>query len=119
MWTDLLQWIGKIFNTLSKEKSCRFVMLLWGLWKNINDTVWNGNCGSTRGVKCMAEALLMGWQASQEKGRKGVVHVPSQGVVRWTSYRGNLSNLNLKEFTLMLCLFIGFFFYVFGLFSLL
>ncbi|KAK6116806.1 hypothetical protein DH2020_049436 [Rehmannia glutinosa] len=81
--SSVLKCLTELWANKSPDDKCMSVMILWDLWYNRNEIVWNRKSKSAHQVLNLASSLLFQWQVAQvaEVANWNVSH--SDGAMRW------------------------------------
>ncbi|CAH9129020.1 unnamed protein product [Cuscuta epithymum] len=90
----LENWIKEVLTGMDEEGWCRFLMILWSLWKRRNAVVWKNVSQEDMGVRQCAEATLQSWREVQTTGQQvGIRAEHSED--KWRSPRPGWIKINV------------------------
>ncbi|KAK6147512.1 hypothetical protein DH2020_018424 [Rehmannia glutinosa] len=71
------------------------IMVIWAIWKNRNETVWNGVCKSAVELLNSASSMPLQWESTQVVEMKGWRVKPGDGAIVWNKPKNGVLKCNV------------------------
>ncbi|XP_038715125.1 uncharacterized protein LOC120008837 [Tripterygium wilfordii] len=81
--SNLVDWISGVFHNSFLDLVHLVCMVLWGLWRNRNEIVWNNKRQTVSQVLNLASSFLFQWQSAQVLPNDDQLPLMDEGVVCW------------------------------------
>ncbi|CAH9088403.1 unnamed protein product [Cuscuta epithymum] len=92
--TSVEEWVKTIFSSQTEDDICKFLTMLWSIWKARNELIWKNKHFKADHVGIIG---LQGWRAVRTETNK-VVGV-NEGGSRWSKPEHNVIKINVDAAT--------------------
>ncbi|CAN1775829.1 hypothetical protein LINPERHAP1_LOCUS13455 [Linum perenne] len=96
---SLERWVWRVLNTWEEEKISKWAAVLWALWRERNQRVWNSEATISSRIVGVGVQLIQEWRDVRKKEVRGGREVGDRSVVcsRWHPPNGQKLKCNVDR----------------------